>query len=111
LTKIFAEDIETVNPQPLEALEAVGASGIKSFRWAVIPQVFPLMASYSLYSFESIIRDSTVLAFVGGGGIGFFIFEEVQVLDYANVAVHIAMLIVAVIILERVSDYLRSKII
>jgi len=111
LTKIFAEDIETVNPQPLEALEAVGASGMKLFRWAVIPQVFPLMASYSLYSFESIIRDSTVLAFVGGGGIGFFIYEEVQTVDFADVSVHIAMLIVAVIILERVSDYLRSKII
>jgi phosphonate transport system permease protein len=111
LTKIFAEAIETVNPQPLEALEAVGASGVKSFRWAVIPQVFPLIASYSLYTFESIVRDSTVLAFVGGGGIGFFIYESVQVLDYSDVAVYIAMLIVAVILMERVSDYLRSKII
>jgi phosphonate transport system permease protein len=111
LTKIFAEAIETVNPQPLEALEAVGASGIKSFRWAVLPQVFPLMASYSLYTFESIVRDSTVLAFVGGGGIGFFIYDAVQVLDYADVAVYIAMLIVAVILMERLSDYLRSKII
>src|SRR5215469_11368820 len=111
LTKIFAEAIETVNPQPLEALEAVGASGIKSFRWAVIPQVFPLMASYSLYTFESIMRDSTVLAFVGGGGIGFFIYEEVQTVDFADVSVHIAMLIVAVIVMERLSDYLRSKII
>jgi phosphonate transport system permease protein len=111
LTKIFAEGIETVSPQPLEALEAVGASGIKSFRWAVIPQVLPLMASYSLYTFESIVRDSTVLAFVGGGGIGFFIYESVQVLDYSDVAVYIAMLIVAVIVMERVSDYLRSKII
>jgi phosphonate transport system permease protein len=111
LTKIFAEGIETVSPQPLEALEAVGAGGIKSFRWAVIPQVLPLMASYSLYTFESIVRDSTVLAFVGGGGIGFFIFESVQVLDYSDVAVYVAMLIVAVIAMERVSDYLRSKII
>jgi phosphonate transport system permease protein len=111
LTKIFAEAIETVNPEPLEALEAVGASGIKSFRWAVIPQVFPLMASYSLYTFESIVRDSTVLAFVGGGGLGFFIYDAVQVLDYADVAVYIAMLIVAVILMERLSDYLRSKII
>jgi phosphonate transport system permease protein len=111
LTKIFAEDIETVSPLPLEALEAVGAGGLKSFRWAVIPQVLPLMASYSLYTFESIVRDSTVLAFVGGGGIGFFIYDAVQVLDYSSVAVYIAMLIVAVILLERVSDFLRSKII
>jgi phosphonate transport system permease protein len=57
------------------------------------------------------VRDSTVLAFVGGGGIGFFIYDSVQVLDYADVAVYIGMLIVAVILMERLSDYLRSKII
>lgn len=111
LTKIFAESIESVKPEPLEALRAVGADGVKTFRWAVFPQALPLFASYTLYTFESIVRDSTVLAFVGGGGIGFLIYDNIQVLSYRNVAVQLAMLIVAVILMDRVSDYLRSKII
>jgi phosphonate transport system permease protein len=111
LTKIFAESIESVRPEPIEALSAVGANGLKRFRWGITPQALPLLASYSLFNFESNVRDSTVLAFVGGGGIGFLLYEDINLLQYHNVAVLLAMLIVAVILLDRVSDYLRSKII
>jgi phosphonate transport system permease protein len=111
LTKIFAESIESVKPEPIEALSAVGANGLKRFRWGITPQALPLLASYSLFNFESNVRDSTVLAFVGGGGIGFLLYEDINLLQYHNVAVLLAMLIVAVIVLDRISDFLRSKII
>lgn len=111
LTKLYAEAFEAVKPQPLEALNSVGANGLKTFRWGVFPQAFPLVASYSIYSWESNGRDSTVVAFVGGGGIGFLLQANLALLDYANVAVLLIVLILTVSILDRFSDFVRSKII
>jgi phosphonate transport system permease protein len=111
LTKLYAEAFESVKPQPLEALNAVGANGVKTFRWGVFPQAFPLVASYSIFNWESNARDSTVVAFVGGGGIGFLLQANISLLDYANVAVMLIVLILTVSVLDRFSDFVRSKII
>ncbi len=111
LTKLFAEAFESVKPQPLEALNAVGANGLKTFRWGVFPQAFPLVASYSIFNWESNGRDSTVVAFVGGGGIGFLLQANLSLLNYANVAVLLIVLVVTVALLDRFSDFVRSRII
>jgi phosphonate transport system permease protein len=111
LTKLYSEAFESVKPQPIEAMSAVGANSLKRFRWGVFPQAYPLVASYSIYNFESNTRDSTVVAFVGGGGIGFLIQQFTNLLDYATVAVLLIMLILTVSILDRFSAFIRSKII
>lgn len=111
LTKIFSESIEAVKPEPIEALRAAGANGLKQFRWGVVPQALPLLASYSLFNFESNVRDSTIVAFVGGAGIGFLLYENINLLSYHKVGLLLVVLIIAVIALDRVSDFLRSKII
>jgi phosphonate transport system permease protein len=111
LTKLYAEAFESVKPQPLEALNAVGANGLKTFRWGVFPQAFPLVASYSIFNWESNGRDSTVVAFVGGGGIGFLLQANLSLLNYANVAVLLVVLVITVALLDRFSDFVRSKII
>ncbi|WP_242527366.1 phosphonate ABC transporter, permease protein PhnE [Ktedonosporobacter rubrisoli] len=111
LTKLYAESFESVKPQPLEALRAVGANGLKTFCWGVFPQGFPVVASYSIYTWESNLRDATVVAFVGGGGIGFLLQSNLSLLDYQNVSVLLIVLIVTVALLDRLSDFVRSKII
>ena len=111
LTKIFAESIDAVRSEPQEALRGAGANGIKQFRWGIMPQALPVLVSYSLFNFESNVRDSTVAAFVGAGGIGFLIFESIGYLSYHSVSTLLAVLIVAVIFLDRLSDFIRSRII
>jgi len=88
----------------------VGANGLKSFRWGVFPQVFPLFASSSIYYWESNTRDSTVVAFVGGGGIGFILTQNLSLLEYAHVSVILITLVLTVALLDRVSDFARSKV-
>ncbi|GCE48970.1 phosphonate ABC transporter permease subunit PhnE [Thermosporothrix hazakensis] len=111
LTKLYAEAIEAVKPQPIEALTSVGANGFKRFRWGVLPQAFPLLASYTIYAWESNGRDSTVVAFVGGGGLGFLLQANLSLFEYANVSVIIIVLVITVMLLDRLSDFVRSKII
>jgi len=111
LTKIFAESIEAVRSEPQEALRAAGANGIKQFRWGIMPQALPVLVSYSLFNFESNVRDSTVAAFVGAGGLGFLLFQNLEYLSYHSASTLFAVLIVAVILLDRMSDFIRSRII
>jgi ABC-type phosphate/phosphonate transport system permease subunit len=77
----------------------------------VFPQAFPLVASYSIFNWESNGRDSTVVAFVGGGGIGFLLQANLSLLDYANVSVMLIVLILTVSMLDRFSDFVRKRII
>jgi phosphonate transport system permease protein len=110
LTKLYAEAIEAVKPQPLEALSAAGANGAKRFRWGVFPQVFPLLVSSSIYYWESNTRDATVVAFVGGGGIGFLLNQNLSLLNYANVTVILVTLVITVVVLDRISDFVRARV-
>ncbi|GHO83905.1 phosphonate ABC transporter, permease protein PhnE [Dictyobacter formicarum] len=110
LTKLYAEAIESVEPQPMEALSASGANGAKQFRWGVFPQVFPLLVSSSIYYWESNTRDSTVVAFVGGGGIGFLLNQNLSLLNYSNVTVILVTLVITVIVLDRISDFVRARV-
>lgn len=110
LTKLYAEAIESVKPQPIEALSAVGANGVKRFRWGVFPQVFPLLVSSSIFYWESNTRDSTVVAFVGGGGIGFLLNQNLSLLNYADVSVILVTLVVTVAVLDRISDFVRAQV-
>src|SRR5258708_30072606 len=56
LGRLYAEAIENVDPKPLEALRATGASHIQTILFAVLPQVLPHIVSYNLYWFEVGVR-------------------------------------------------------
>jgi len=67
LAKLGAEQLETVNPAPVEAVRLSGASRAATAALAVLPQSRSGLASVTLYQFECNIRTSTVLGFVGAG--------------------------------------------
>jgi len=69
--KFYAEAIEHVDPRPIEAARAAGASSFQVITHAVLPQVLPQLADITIYRWEYHFRASTVLGIVGAGGIGF----------------------------------------
>ncbi len=69
--KLFYEAIEKINPEPVEAITATGASQIQILSYAIVPQVLPSFVGISLFRWDINIRESTVLGLVGAGGIGF----------------------------------------
>ncbi|MFC2079276.1 phosphonate ABC transporter, permease protein PhnE [Candidatus Bipolaricaulota bacterium] len=70
LGKLFSEQVEAVDPGPLEAITASGARRWQVVIYGVIPQVMPSYLAFSLYRWDINIRMATVIALVGGGGIG-----------------------------------------
>jgi phosphonate transport system permease protein len=111
MAKMYAEGIESIDPQQLLAVRATGADSLQTFRYGVIPQAMPLVASYSLYLFEHNIRAASILGIVGAGGVGFVISKYMALFQFRNLLGALILIIVVVTGIDRLSDYLRKKII
>ena len=108
--KQLYEAIETADLLPYEALEALGAGKIRSFLAALAPQVLPAYLSVSLYTFEGNVRHAAILGYVGAGGIGIILNENIAWRQYDNVGMILICLFITVAIIESFSRYLRRKL-
>ena len=111
LGKLYGEAIEEIDPQPLEAVEAVGASRIQSIKYAVIPQILPSFVANTFYRFDVNVRASVVLGLVGAGGIGFELIYAMKLFSYREVASILIVIFIIIILSEKVSDVIRKRII
>lgn len=109
--KLYAEAIESIDPQQVLAVRATGANRLLSFVYGVIPQALPLIASYSLLLFEGNIRHASILGLVGAGGVGFVIGKYMALFQYTRLMGAVILLIITVTIIDRISDNLRKRII
>lgn len=111
LGKLFYEIIESIQREPIEAAEAVGASAVQRLRWAVVPQVAPELTSFLLYRFEINIRASSVLGIVGAGGIGGALADTIRFKEYGTAGLALIVVIVGTIIVDTISGTIRKRII
>jgi phosphonate transport system permease protein len=111
VAKLLSETVDGVDDGPIEAVDAGGSSRTQMVRWAVLPQVLPNYVAFSLYAFELNVRASTVLGFVGAGGIGFLLRVQYQFLQWSNVSVIIICLFVIVFVIELISIRLRRRLV
>ena len=70
LGKLFAEVNENADMRPVEGMCAAGGNWLGTVRYGIVPQVLPGFLSYALLRFEINVRSSTIIGFVGAGGIG-----------------------------------------
>lgn len=110
VAKLTAETIDAVDPGPLEAADASGATAVQRARVAVLPQILPNFVSYALYVFELNVRASVVLGFVGAGGIGTQIAVELARFNYDNLSAIIIVLFVVVFLIDQSSSFIRRRL-
>jgi phosphonate transport system permease protein len=111
LAKLYSEAIEGIEPGPVEAIAATGASRLQVLRFGVMPQVLPLFASYVLYRLETNIRAATILGFVGAGGIGFYIQTYLRMINYPAASAVLLVLVAMVMGVDFASSRLRARIV
>ena len=111
ISKLFYEAIETIDDGPLEALRAAGANQFQVIIFAVIPQVLNHFISYFLYTFEINVRASTILGYLGAGGIGVYLQRSLSAFKYDQTGVIVIVIFGAVIIIDAFSNYLREKLV
>ncbi|MBO8140563.1 MAG: phosphonate ABC transporter, permease protein PhnE [Firmicutes bacterium] len=111
VAKLTSESVEAVDPGPLEALEAAGATRAQVIAYAVVPQVLPLFVSYVLYVFEINVRVSTVLGLVGAGGIGQQLQLMLSLFQYENAFIIILATFVLVAAIDYASARVRARLV
>ena len=111
LGKLFSEVHENSNDKPIDALKASGGNWLSEMKFGLLPQVLPNLISYVLLRFEINIRASTILGFVGAGGIGQELYLVINFNYYEEVSAIILLIILTVISIDLFSGYLRKNII
>jgi phosphonate transport system permease protein len=105
LGKLFSETIEEIDTGPVEAITATGANRLQVLMYAIVPQLVPKFLAFILYQWDINIRMSTVIGYVGGGGIGQFFRVNVQLNQYDSAG----MAVWAIVIMVWSMDYLSAK--
>jgi phosphonate transport system permease protein len=110
-TKLYSEAIETIDRKPGEGISSCGGSKLHVIRFALVPQVMPVLISQILYYFESNTRSATIIGIVGAGGIGLHLAETIRTFDWDKVAFIILMILVTVAVIDFLSSRLRLQIV
>ncbi|MBU8598554.1 phosphonate ABC transporter, permease protein PhnE [Shouchella clausii] len=111
LGKLYAEEIESIDPGPTEALVAAGANKLQILWFAVVPQVLPGFISATLYRFEINMRSASTLGVVAAGGIGTPLLFAIQGRSWDRVGIILIGLVVFVLIIDLISSALRKKVV
>jgi phosphonate transport system permease protein len=108
--KLVAEAIEEIDEGPVEAIEATGASRLQVLWMGILPQVLPVIYGTTVYRWDINIRESSVLGFVGAGGIGILLYSSINQFMWQQVAVILTAVFGVVIASEFVSATVRRRI-
>jgi len=111
LAKLYSEAIEAIDPGPVEAVAAAGATALQVLRWGVLPQLVPQFLSFTLYRFETNIRAAAILGFVGAGGIGFYIQTYLRMLNYPAASAVLLVLVALVMLVDFASSRIRARLV
>jgi len=107
LGKLLSETIEAIEPGQVEGVAAVGAGRAHVIAFGVVPQVMPNFLSYILLRFESDIRSASVIGMVGGGGIGFYLWDTIRSFNDREAAMVILLIVAMVMCVDVVSSRIR----
>lgn len=110
LSKLLAEDIEDIDPAPVEAIRATGAPWPSLIAFAVLPQVAPRLLGLSLYRLDINFRESAVVGIVGAGGIGATLNTAIDRYEFDSAAGILILIIAIVMASEYVSGLIRGRV-
>ena len=111
LTKLFSEAIEGIDEGPSEASTAAGANKMQSIFHAVMPQIIPVFIAFTIYHWDINMRISTIIGFVGGGGIGLQLQTWINQLAYHKAGTAVWAIVIVIILLDNISSQVRKRIV
>jgi phosphonate transport system permease protein len=110
LGKLFSESIEAIDPGPVEAIQACGGNRFQVIWYGVLPQVAPAFLAFSIYRWDINIRMSIILGIVGAGGIGYYLLQYLNLVQYRKVSTAFILILVVVTALDYASAWLRTRL-
>jgi phosphonate transport system permease protein len=111
LGKLFVELNENADLRPVDGIRSVGGSWLAQMRYAVVPQMLPGFLSYALLRFEINVRSSTIIGFVGAGGIGQELKRVIGFNIYEEVSAIVILILLIVVAIDLASEQIRHRFI
>ncbi|HEU4346139.1 MAG TPA: phosphonate ABC transporter, permease protein PhnE [Candidatus Binatia bacterium] len=109
LAKIYADLFEGTDPEVLEAVASTGASKLHLVRFVYFPEGANAILTQLLFMLEYNIRASSILGFVGAGGLGFVMQVYLQTLEYRRLATVLLLILGVVLAMDGISAWLRKR--
>jgi len=110
LGKLFTEVIENIDMNPVEGVRSAGGRFVDVVRFGALPQILPNLASYALLRFEINVRSSSIVGFVGAGGIGQDLFVAIRKFYYTDVSAILLLIIVTVAVMDLLTERIRHRL-
>ncbi len=111
LIKLYSEQVENIDHGPVDAITATGASWLQVLRYGVVPQVIPPFLSFTIYRWDINVRMSTIIGFVGGGGIGYILKPRVDLGLWGEVGTLVLLIAATVWCMDILSAKIRERIV
>ena len=111
LGKLYSEVNENIDMRPLEGVKAAGGTWFDQIRYGAVPQVLPNIISYTLLRFEINVRASSIIGYVGAGGLGQEFREAMSLQEYTDLSALFVIIFVTVIVIDYGSEKLRHSVI
>ncbi len=110
VTKMLYDYIETIDLGGYEAILSTGSTKPKAIASAIMPQLNSYFVSTGLYSLEINVRNAAILGYVGAGGIGQLINENIGWRYYDRFGAIFICLFILVLSIESLSRYFRGRL-
>lgn len=110
LGKLYSEAIEDIDQGPIEAITATGANRLQVIWSAVLPQIVTPFIALTIYRLDANVRFAPILGFVGAGGVGVVLFQNLQLLRYPQAGAIIFLIVVTVAAMDFFSGQVRKRL-
>lgn len=110
MAKLYAEVLETIPAETIEAIEVTGTDRLRTFTFAVLPEALPGLIGITLYLWEYNVRSSVILGIVGAGGIGYELLVSLKLLDFARLSTILLLILLMVSLVDSLSAFLRQRL-
>lgn len=106
----YCNNFNSIDKRVMNHLTRSGASKTQAVLYGCLPKAFSEMVSFTLTNFECCIRSSTIMSFVGLGGIGYQIQIALRDMRFELVWMNVIALIILVSVIDLWSNEFRKRI-
>ncbi|MFN4293870.1 MAG: PhnE/PtxC family ABC transporter permease [Thermoflexales bacterium] len=110
LGRLIAEAVENADKRPAAALQHAGATPAQAFLYGALPITLPQSLAYIFYRWEICMRETVIVGFVGAGGLGRLLTEQLSSFDYSGVTATLSALLALTFIVDLLSTAARRAI-
>jgi len=111
VSKTVAEAIEDVDPGPVEAMRAVGATRLQVLRYAILPQVIPVVLGNLVFEWDINVRRATIMGLVGAGGLGLALFRQMAASSSGGISAVVVVILALILVGEVASHHARKALV